>query len=408
MTGATPQRLKAFLANIALVVISLAITYFIGEFVFFRDLLPDMSMNLRPHLPDRADFFLQNSKAQRVPHDYIALLGDSYAQGMGDWLLAVGGKSDQPYHSANVIHDLLGRDVVTFGRASAGSAEGMVLRLTRILGDGYCYIFPPIEAPKQFVVYFYEGNDIDDNNELLRRAIKDGPASLAARVDKFLDTDYGVVSSWRCHGHLGDMMFRMARFVIRDAFATHHVIDLPATKNRVMAAGVATATSELQVPSMDLNEQQIDDGVTVYDRSLAWLLRNYPNTPTTVIYIPAPASTYRQANPEVISKDVFIPAESRRAGRLVIVDGRPFPATGIYEHSQRICEKIRVATLRQGVAFIDARPIMRKAGAQQAIHGPRDWNHPNERGYRILGGLVAARINDHPADACDDSWPAPP
>jgi hypothetical protein len=144
MTGAMPQRLKAFLANTALVVISLAITYLVGEFVFFRYLLPDMSMNLRPHLPDRADFFLQNSKAELVPHDYIALVGDSYAQGMGDWLLSVGGRSDQPYHSANVIHDLLGRDVVTFGRASAGSAEGMVLRLTRVLGDSYCYIFPPI------------------------------------------------------------------------------------------------------------------------------------------------------------------------------------------------------------------------------------------------------------------------
>ena len=131
MIGAMPQRLKAFLANTALAVISLAITYLVGEFVFFRYLLPDMSMNLRPHLPDRADFFLQNSKAQHVPHDYIALVGDSYAQGMGDWLLAVGGKSDRPYHSANVIHDLLGRDVVTFGRASAGSGPSTVVRPRR-------------------------------------------------------------------------------------------------------------------------------------------------------------------------------------------------------------------------------------------------------------------------------------
>ena len=123
MTGAMPQRLKAFLANTALVVISLAITYLVGEFVFFRYLLPDMSMNLRPHLPDRADFFLQNSKARHVPHDYIALVGDSYAQGMGDWLLAVGGKSDQPYHSANVIHDLLGRDTCRSEISSRWSAR---------------------------------------------------------------------------------------------------------------------------------------------------------------------------------------------------------------------------------------------------------------------------------------------
>ena len=48
------SRIKTHLANTGLVVVSLLVTYFVVEFVFFRMLLPSMPLQLRPHLPDRA------------------------------------------------------------------------------------------------------------------------------------------------------------------------------------------------------------------------------------------------------------------------------------------------------------------------------------------------------------------
>jgi hypothetical protein len=397
------KKFKAGMANAALVLASLAVTYLIAELVFFRLFLPHMSLNLRPHLPDRADFFLQSSKSRHVPHDYIALVGDSYAQGMGDWLLAAGGKNDKPYHSANVLHDLLGTDVMTLGRAASGSAEGMVLRLTRILGDNYCYLFPPIEQPKRFFIYFYEGNDIDDNNEFLQKHAVAG-RDLRGGIDKVLADEYGVVSSWRCHGHLGDMMFRMARFLVRESWARHNVLDLPPTKNRVMIAGTAVGTPELQVPSPGLDDAAIDAGVVVYERSVAWLRRQFPQVPMTVVYLPSPAAVYRNAGDQVTAKDVYLPAESRRLGRIVVVDGPTFPVPAVYRNSQAICEKIRQVSLAQGTGFIDTRPTLRKVAAERAVHGPRDWNHLNETGYRTLAGLLAPHKDDQPADACDDRW----
>jgi hypothetical protein len=41
-------------------------------------------------------------------------------------------------------------------------------------------------------------------------------------------------------------------------------------------------------------------------------------------------------------------------------------------------------------------------GASQTVHGPRNWDHFNEAGYRILGKLLADRINNKAADLCDD------
>ena len=81
--------------------------------------------HLWPHIPDRAAFFLQSSKTEYVPRDYIALICDSNAQGMGDWLLETGGDLAKPHHSADVLHQVLSTDVVTLGRAASGSAEAL-------------------------------------------------------------------------------------------------------------------------------------------------------------------------------------------------------------------------------------------------------------------------------------------
>ncbi|HUI96552.1 MAG TPA: hypothetical protein VLX44_12420 [Xanthobacteraceae bacterium] len=394
------DKLKRGLANGAVSIVAFVLTYLVCEFFFFRFMLPEMSYNIRPHLPDRADFFMQNSKSSYVPHDYIALLGDSYAAGVGDWLLAGGGLSDKPYHSANVIHDLTGRDVASFGRVNIGSAQAMVERVTRILDDDYCYLFPPIEVPKRFVVYFYEGNDIDDNQNLLIHDVKPHAGDLAAQIDTFLRERYARSSPWACHGHFGDMLFRMARYAIKYAGRPPPVIDLPGTINPVTVGGATRMAGEFQAPPLLATAAELDAGVLVYARSLAWLRGRFPDVPVTAVYVPAPPTVYRAAG-DLHVKEVFAPDDpSGPTFRF----GLTVPASAIYARSALTCEKIRAATVAAGADFVDARPAFRRAAAKDFVHGPRDWNHPNEAGYRVLGALVAERIDHRGPDTCDDRW----
>jgi len=132
------KHLKAHLANALLVTILVLLTYAIAEVVFFRVALPHLSLSMLPHIPDRAAFFLQGSKNKYVPHNYIALVGDSNAQGMGDWLIDNGLDRSKPYHSADILHQLLHTDVVSLGRAASGSPEALVLRVTEVFGESYC------------------------------------------------------------------------------------------------------------------------------------------------------------------------------------------------------------------------------------------------------------------------------
>ena len=75
--AALPRWLKSFLGNLLLLVVSVGAAYFVGELVFFRFVVPELSLNLRAHLPETAEVLLQNSKSGAVPRDYVAILGDS-------------------------------------------------------------------------------------------------------------------------------------------------------------------------------------------------------------------------------------------------------------------------------------------------------------------------------------------
>src|SRR5436305_15300215 len=153
---------KSRLANTALVLLSLAVTYVAASVLLFRVALPHLSINLRPHFPDLAEVLAQTSKAGAVPHDYVALLGDSYAEGQGDGLLDAHGDRAKLQHSAHVLHRLTRRDVISLGIGGAGSVQAMVRQPTRILRDG-CFLYPRLDPPRQMLVYFYEGNDLDEN-----------------------------------------------------------------------------------------------------------------------------------------------------------------------------------------------------------------------------------------------------
>src|SRR3954470_16725399 len=188
--------LKAALGNALLLIVSVGATYLVASFVIFRFLLPHLSLNLHPHFPDIAEVFAQTSKAGTVPHDYVALLGDSYAEGQGDGLLAANGDRAQFMHSAHVLHRLTGRDVVSLGIGGAGSAQAMVRQPARILQND-CFLYPRLDAPRQIFVYFYEGNDLDENGYIAASVAEQG-AVTRETIARYITERDGAPPKLRC------------------------------------------------------------------------------------------------------------------------------------------------------------------------------------------------------------------
>jgi hypothetical protein len=377
---------RAALANALLLIVSILVTYLAASFVIFRFLEPHLSLNLHPHFPDIAEVFAQTSKAGAVPHDYIALLGDSYAEGQGDGLLAANGDRATFMHSAHVLHRLTGRDVVSLGLGGAGSVQAMVRQPARILlGD--CFLYPRLDPPQQMVIYFYEGNDLEENGYIAGRVAAEGPVTRET-IARYVAAHYGAPPRFRCFTDLGETMFKMAHFLITNA-ESFETLRKPSTHNKVLAAGNAHAAPALQKPPADFDPRAIEASLMVFDVSLDWLRRSF-SAPVTVVYLPSPAAIYRHADKQF---DVYT--------RWPLNEVQAMSGADIYAASQRTCEQIRALTLARGSRFLDMRPSLRAAAATTVIHGPQDWNHFNAVGYRVLGETLAGEV-DGPSTECVD------
>ena len=98
-----------------------------------HDALPIYKLPLSIYLGLGKDYKIlgQYHKKSVIPTDYIALVGDSHALGSGDWYLETVKKhklTQGDYHSAHILFNETGRDVLSFGALGSGSLRGLVLK----------------------------------------------------------------------------------------------------------------------------------------------------------------------------------------------------------------------------------------------------------------------------------------
>tara|TARA_B110000503_G_scaffold36278_2_gene59346 strand:- start:9275 stop:10354 length:1080 start_codon:yes stop_codon:yes gene_type:complete len=341
-----------------------------------------------------ANLWWQPSAPDPSSNDYLALLGDSYAEGVGDW------KAQQidftsPSHSADVIHDLTGRNILSYGRRGASSAEGLVRLPALALGAGECLFFPSLRPPQEIVYYFYEGNDLEDNIDFMSRrlGLGVGDVGVSNASIKFLEKNWGTPGRKPCFLYFGKSIKSFIKTARETFFPPPDVnsggTETPHVANRALiGTEVVALPAALQGPGLDLDEQSVAAAFEVFEVSLMWLRQTLPDIKITVVHLPSVLSTYNLASPSVT---VEAPDKSSTVHRSLDVASR----------SNKICGRLRDITLGSGAHFFDARPSMRELGTREIIHGPRDWTHFNRAGYTRLGETVAAALMDKaPSDHC--------
>jgi lysophospholipase L1-like esterase len=382
-----------FLANWSIALVSTIVSYFIIEAFFFRVIFPVSDASVRPHLPETPGILAQSTKAGFVPHDYVAILGDSMAEGLGDALLAAGNNEARAFHAAHVVRDLTGRDVVSFGRGGSSSAEGLVRQPARILGGSHCLIFPTVEDPSRIVAYFYEGNDIQDNLAFAAKVAQKFGRSDSQAIDRFLSEDYAPFASWRCHLYLFDIASRMSRFFYKYYYVgvdPYQFQYTPGGSGLLVAGSTIDAPAPLDGPAIEVSDAGIRSGITVFERSLSWLKARFPNVPITVAYVPTALSIYQLTGPSY--RYSIEPRDDGKSDWATVAQ--------IARNSDLICNQVRAASAHNAVGFLDTRPALREAASKQLLHGPMDWVHFNEQGYRALGRALAGRLDLAAVDPC--------
>ena len=193
----------------------------------------------------------------------------------------------------------------------------------------------------------------------------------------------------QCHFYFGDTIGRMVKFAYE--YRNFTIDDLKPSKpggNIIIVNGrTMDAPSPLMGPALEIDETGVQAAIKVFDRSLAWLRNRYPHVTMAVVDIPSPLAIYR------LSGTVTYRIEPEEAG----LSAQTSPEM-VSRNSNRLCNLIRAVASNRGVGFIDARPTLRAAATTTPIHGPVDWTHLNETGYRALAGLLAARLGERPSD----------
>jgi len=135
----------------------------------------------------------------------------------------------------------------------------------------------------------------------------------------------------------------------------------------------------LQGPALALNADELKQAWFAFDQSLQFTRKKFPDTHFMLVYIPSVLSTY-----ELQSEQISVQTYERRE--------RIFTRQQLLESSQQMRNTfIKMANDKQ-LPFVDTTDAMQSAAKIKALHGPEDWNHPNQEGYRVMTESIIQQL----------------
>jgi len=386
------------LVNTLLVLSAISITFLVLEVFIENNLINKTPVKFHFALPAGLAVLAQSSKEERVPKNYIAIAGDSYAQGKGDWILEIDPGTNNAFHSAHVLQKLSGQDVISFGKSGASNIKGWVrepIARYRFIHD---VIAPSIEAPKIILAYFYAGNDLLENALQVRELFipKYSQASInddKAWQDFFSDIiekrKVGPFSGINSNkGWLPRATFKILKRELKTKKVGEELGDIHIKQtgkvNTVWVNNKKIKIPDaLQSPAMTLNPEETNLGFLAFSQSLHYLKESFPKSRVVVVYIPSVIESYNIASKKISISNIISKTK-------VYTEVRP--STELRQRSNEIASRVKTLSLAEGVNFIDTRADIWAASVKQIIHGPIDWKHFNRKGYETLAQSIACSL----------------
>lgn len=380
--------------------------------LLFPFFLPFFSINLRERFVSPFSVLCQCSKKSLIPKDYIAILGDSYADGEGDWYITADKRKNLKTNSAHVLHDLLKKDVISFGEGGASNPTAVQTFIYKfeVLKKKF-----KLEDPKIILFYFDETNDLEDNlvnRENYKYFNKDVfNDSLAKKIDdaitnskiNFLGTRYLIELS------------RLALYEIKRRYGTrgekppeeykppkcenslsynlveinnkiYHLPDcdfIQSEKIKLLSDEIKYAIStSIDNGGLGLTSDELKTSLEIFKYSLDFLANRFPDSKIIVTYIPAFFSSYSlKSNIKVDSYTNFSIKHDAIYSPSYVVNRSNQITNSIFQ----ICKDLKVD-------FLDTHPCIRLAATKKSVHGPLDWGHFNKYGYTKLAECIASYL----------------
>ena len=390
------SKLRSISINLGLSLISIILFILTMELVFPK-ILHKLPLPFYLGLGKDYKILGQYHKKSVIPVDYIAIVGDSHALGSGDWYLQVVKKhklTQGDYHSAHILYNKTGRDVLSFGALGSGSLRGLVLKPISYFKHVNLLRDFELKQPKEILVYFFEGNDLSDNLIDIHNHYRDNYDMARIYDHEYFKTfiEKEILSTDPIYrGEVPYKNWLFSRFLVESVGDNIYNEIKPGIKkfkqvSPNFSGKVSPTNSDIakvggkelpiphstQQPALNLNEEQTRQSIYVFEQSLKYMTGFFNKSKVTIVYIPSPISVYKWASPTITI-----------VGGTVTPVGVT-PVVRVYQRSDEIFEQIKTIAEKYNHPLIDTRPLLRATALKEPVHGPRDWYHPNKKGYEAI------------------------
>lgn len=381
------------LINTFILLISVIAGLLIIDLFFFKQIIPHLSLNKIVFLERPMRTMAQTSKKAFVPQKpYLAIVGDSYAKGNGDWFLNCDKSASPPppYQATHLMHKMLDTDIIAIARAGGDP----IRTYTSDLANQYNYInsmwLYELPEPDMILFYFYGGNDLNDSLIRLKRYYPDydearirDPKFFKTWLDAYVDDNrrYFPLVNFTSAAYTGkavaehlDRLRDSVKSTFRDTTEQPSTVDWSQANVVSLNGKKHQLKTSLQNFSLELNEHDFTLGMYLFEQSLNYACALYPNAKKGVVYIPPVLDCYTFTSPYVLSTRKVTPEQQREVG-------------------VRMETEVERIAKRHGLLFINTTPALRAAAKTRIIHGPKDFDHLNKDGYHVFASAIATALH---------------
>jgi hypothetical protein len=242
--------------------------------------------------------------------------------------------------------------------------------------------------PDVFLVYFYAGNDLNNNLEELRRRFYPKYSEKNVKNPKifrqFLSDvvlgENGTYANAQSGLRWKDNLFLLNMFISEIRRGQNGTFDydtpiMGGTNKAIVDGKEVVLPNALQSPGLELSTEEVRLAVFVLEQALIYLKYSFPKSLIKVIYVPSPLECYRISSPEV-----EIETYENRSSR--------YSVEALQHRREEVLTAVQSVVLKNEFEFVDATPYLRKASERAFIHGPKDWKHFNKLGYMAFTQAV--------------------
>ena len=294
----------------------------------------------------------------------IALIGDSYVEGSSDDY----GKGIYKYGIGHYLYEFTGQPIASFGTGGSHLSR-QVKVLDSAFNGNYWPLFDPIartNRPKHYILFFYEGNDLED----LKASLKD---PLKARVRMPYKLRFFPII------RLIERRLENLRHRVRDRLSIMHQKRVESICKSQTDCIHERTLKPIQGPSMEFTDREITSTLNILKADLKEFSNSHKGSKICLVYIPSPV---------VASGQYSRTLESYKIGS----NTRPnaWNSNEIYHRHLSIRNYVSTIARANGYIFVDSTNALRAAAKTTPIYGDQDINHLNRIGYKIIAQTITS------------------